>query len=76
VNSLARSPRHRKRYAYLIAVANAAGTSVQKWAQDGIQSDRGGDDIAIAEAVAMGYLRPFLGGVSRAAKGANCKALQ
>jgi hypothetical protein len=47
--TLARAlPATRKRYAHMIATANATGTSVQNEARNGVQNDVGGDDIAIA----------------------------
>jgi hypothetical protein len=47
--TLARAlPATRKRYAHMIATANAAGTSVQNEARNGVQNDGGADDIAIA----------------------------
>jgi hypothetical protein len=47
--TLARAlPATRKRYAHMIATANAAGTAVQNEARNGVQNDSGSDDIAIA----------------------------
>jgi hypothetical protein len=47
--TLARAlPATRKRYAHLIASANATGTSVQNEARKVVQNDGAGDDIAIA----------------------------
>jgi hypothetical protein len=47
--TLARAlPATRKRYAHMIATANAAGTGVQNEARTGVQNDGEADDIAIA----------------------------
>jgi hypothetical protein len=41
-------PATRKRYAHMIAAANAAGTAVQNEARSAVQNDGVDDDIAIA----------------------------
>jgi hypothetical protein len=47
--TLARAlPATRKRYAHLIAAGNAAGTSIQNEARNGIQNDMPDDDAALA----------------------------
>jgi hypothetical protein len=47
--TLARAlPATRKRYAHMIAMANATGTSVQNEARKSVQNDKGHDEIAIA----------------------------
>ena len=66
-------PAARKRYARMIATGNAAGTAVQMWR--GMAFRMTGEQMTSLLPDLLRWLRnPRSGGVSRVAKGADCKS--